>query len=133
MNRITLAVALALLTGAAHAQTVDLVCGGISYTWVEGTNQRMQGPVDAASVVVDFDRNMISTSTPAGAYHIRQMTDASIEFGDGFLVNGHLDRLTGQLSITQSTPEEAAKRRAGQTANMFRFDDLKCSVAKGKL
>jgi hypothetical protein len=90
---------------AASGQPIDLVCRETEYN----EYNKVKGPSEAA--VVDLERRRIST--PVGDFQISSVSDTMVVFeGDDpqnkkLKVQGFVHRLTGEIDIFWSLPEQS--------------------------
>ena len=119
-------VILAAFSSAVFGQAIDLVCSGTMNA------KEIRGTAGPGATRVDLERRHIST--PVGNFEIIKIEETKIFFSDPqekqLIVSGHLDRLSGQMTVTWFRPEEQAKMRAGLPAKIERLAELRCSAAK---
>jgi hypothetical protein len=138
-------VVLSLSNVIANAQSVNLSCRGTAYL-SSGTTGRGSPPstnlVGPAATVVDIDNRKITT--PLGEYTISKVDETTVYFEDHRLwaVDGHLDRISGEMHINWYQPAEWAKAKqqaddilAGRKVTPKAVDvamlaELHCSAAK---
>jgi hypothetical protein len=101
---------LLLNSNEASAEAVSLVCKGTFYNYEATTVKSSVGP---ASASLDIENNRLQT--PVGTFHIRSVEETSISFDEPrseLVVFGTLDRLTGAMTASWTTPAEDAKRKS---------------------
>ena len=128
MKRLFAAGLLVLLLNSneAFAEAVSLVCKGTFYNYE--TNTVTVGP---ASANLDIENNRLQT--PVGTFHITRTEETSISFDEprsALVVFGTLDRLTGAMTASWTTPAEDAKRKSMLPHKARAYVDLTCSPAK---
>jgi hypothetical protein len=122
----TVVIALALSNGVAVGQTIYLTCSGTVHEYESG----MHGSATGAATI-DLEQGRINT--PVGNFHIIRVEETSIIFDDPggkLVVFGHLDRMTGGMTVYWRRPEEEAKLQARLPANNFRIAELSCTASK---
>ena len=114
-----LSILVAALTGAtssAFAAPVNLTCHGALHQYLPTTENASIAPT---ATVVDLDRSSINT--PVGRFRIVKIDDSNVFFDGasrGYLINGSLDRNSGQMNIRWLTQEEQGKLDRGLQAQM---------------
>jgi hypothetical protein len=108
-------------------QTINLICRGSFTLYEPKTVTRTLDPgVGATSI--DLEGRKIST--PVGQFIVNKITDSEILFDDpkGRLkVSGHLDRLTGAMTIFWRHPTEDEKMRASLPSKTAMYAELNCA------
>jgi hypothetical protein len=113
----------AAFNSMACGQAIDLVCSG---TWHDfRPTPTINSTVGPAATKVDLENRRITT--PIGNFSMFKIEDTKIWFQDDpgkqLFVQGSLDRLSGQMTISWWNPEEMWKRAA-------MIAELRCSAAK---
>jgi hypothetical protein len=130
MMKILLVAALALLLNSNHAfaEPASLVCKGTFYNYEATTVKSTVGP---AAATLDIENSRLQT--PVGTFHIIGVEETSISFDEprgSLVVYGTLDRLTGAMTASWTTPAEDAKRKSLLPHKAQAYVDLSCSPAK---
>ena len=110
----------------ATLQTINLTCGG-SFTLSEP--KTVTRPLDPGVGATSIDLEGGKISTAVGNFIVNKITDSEILFDDpnGRLkVSGHLDRLTGAMTIFWRHPVEDEKMRAGLPSKAVMYAELNC-------
>jgi len=119
---------LLLNSNESFAEAVSLVCRGTYYDYEASTVKSTVGP---AAGVLDIENNRLQT--PIGTFHITNVEDTSINFdkpGSSLIVFGTLDRLSGAMTASWTTPAEDEKRKSMLPHKARAYVDLTCSPAK---
>jgi hypothetical protein len=130
MMKIWIGAALVLLLNSndAFAEAVSLVCKGTYYDYEAST---VKSTVEPAAATLDIENNRLQTLI--GTFHITRVEDTTISFdkpGSALIVFGTLDRLTGGMTASWTTPAEDAKRKLMLPHKARAYVDLTCSPAK---
>jgi hypothetical protein len=111
-------------------QTINLICHGSFTLYEPKTVTRTLDP-GVGATFIDLEGKKIST--PVGEFSVNKITDAEILFDDPkgrLTVSGHLDRLTGAMTIFWRHPTEDEKMRAGLPSKTAMYAELNCVDAK---
>jgi hypothetical protein len=116
-----------VLTGAAHADPVTLLCTG-SLT-LEGTETK----IARETAILDLENHSFKPPLYP-AFPLTRIGETDLSFGNensNYSTWGSLDRISGTLSMNVMRPSDRKKLLAGETSKFLAWMSAKCAPLNG--